>query len=296
MQCFPIASVDQFETYAEGVDHSECIAFDSEGVLWAGGEAGQVYRVERQNQVKEITNIGGLCLGLAFSQRDDLYICNPKLGAIIKVEKSGKSSVFADFAGRHKLVVPNYGVFASDGTFYASDSGKWHGNDGVVVRYRPNGKGEVFAEPFSFSNGLALSADERFLYVVESNKDAVARVEIRSDGSAGEVNTYATGLARVPDGLALDEQGGLFVSCYASDNIYRITDIGEVCLFAYDPEGTILARPTNVAFGGPNRDELYVANLGRWHINRVRTSFVGQRLVNQISGTASAACLINRSI
>jgi gluconolactonase len=53
-----------------------------------------------------------------------------------------------------------------------------------------------------------------------------------------------------------------------------------VHLLAFDPEGTRIARPTNVAFGGPNFDDLYVANLGRWHIGKVHLGSVGQRLVN----------------
>src|ERR1700733_14622344 len=75
-------SVDQFETYADGLDHPEDLAFDSEGVLWAGGELGQVYRIPERGLIEEGTNIGGFCLGLTFSAADDLYICNAKLASI----------------------------------------------------------------------------------------------------------------------------------------------------------------------------------------------------------------------
>ncbi len=37
--------IENFEIYANGLDHPECLAFDREGRLWAGGEAGQVYRI-----------------------------------------------------------------------------------------------------------------------------------------------------------------------------------------------------------------------------------------------------------
>jgi gluconolactonase len=63
-------SIDQFETYADGLDHSEDIAFDREGILWAGGELGQIYRIPEKGRVEEVTNIGGFCLGLAFSSTD----------------------------------------------------------------------------------------------------------------------------------------------------------------------------------------------------------------------------------
>jgi gluconolactonase len=275
-------SVDQFETYADGLDHPEDLAFDSEGVLWAGGELGQVYRIPERGQVETVTNVGGFCLGLAFSAADELYICNAKLACVIKVQKNGKSKLFADSAQGHKLKLPNYGVFDSSGNLFVSDSGEWTKSSGCIVRFDSRGRGKVFLNgPQPFPNGLALSADERFLFVAQSHTDEVLQVEIRKDGSAGERQVYATGLERVPDGLAFDVAGNLYVSCYASDNIYQVSPRREVKLVAYDRAGTTLARPTNIAFGGLEGDELYVANLGRWHISRAKLGIKGQLLANQ---------------
>jgi gluconolactonase len=275
-------SVDQFETYADGLDHPEDLAFDSEGVLWAGGELGQVYRIPERGQVETVTNVGGFCLGLAFSAADELYICNAKLACVIKVQKNGKSKLFADSADGHKLKLPNYGVFDSSGNLFVSDSGDWTKSSGCIVRFDSRGQGKVFLDgPQPFPNGLALSADERFLFVAQSHTDGVLQVEIRKDGSAGDRQVYATGLERVPDGLAFDVAGNLYVSCYASDNIYQVSPEREVKLLAYDRAGTTLARPTNIAFGGLEGDELYVANLGRWHISRAKLGIKGQLLANQ---------------
>jgi gluconolactonase len=150
------------------------------------------------------------------------------------------------------------------------------------VRFDSKGQGKVFLDgPQPFPNGLALSADERFLFVAQSHTDDVLQVEIRKDGSAGDRQVYAAGLDRIPDGLAFDVAGNLYVSCYASDNIYRVSPQREVKLLAYDRAGTTLARPTNIAFGGSAGDELYVANLGRWHINRAKLGIKGQLLANQ---------------
>jgi gluconolactonase len=274
--------VNQFETYADGLDHAEDIAFDSEGILWAGGEIGQVYRIPEKGRVEEVTNIGGFCLGLTFSAEDELYICNAKLACVIKVQKSGESSLFADSARVHKLKLPNYGVFDSAGNLFVSDSGDWAKSSGSVVRFDRHGRGQVFLEaPQPFPNGMALSADDRFLFIAQSHTDDVLQVEIREDGSAGDREVYASGLERVPDGLAFDVHGNLYVSCYASDNIYRVSPERKVELLAYDRDGTTLARPTNIAFGGRQNDELYVANLGRWHVNRVKLGVKGQLLANQ---------------
>ena len=275
-------SLERFETYADGLDHCEDLAFDADGILWAGGEAGQIYRIPEKGRVQEVTNIGGFCLGLAFSPADELFVCNAKLASIIRVQKDGRSSLFADSAGTHKLIQPNYGVFDSDGNLYVSDSGSWSKSSGCILRFDKNGHGRMFlAPPQPFPNGLALSADEDYLFIAQSHTDDVLRVEIRHDGTAGDQDVYARGLERIPDGLAFDTAHNLYVSCYASDNIFRVSHGGTVSQLAYDRAGTILARPTNIAFGGPSNEYLYVANLGRWHINRVHLGVAGQRLVNQ---------------
>ena len=85
----------------------------------------------------------------------------------------------------------------------------------------------------------------------------------------------------VPDGAALDAEGNLYVTCYASHSVYRVTPDEKVSLFAWDPQGTMLASPTNAAFGGANFDEMYFANLSRWHICRARVGIRGQLLANQ---------------
>jgi gluconolactonase len=274
--------LEQFETYADGLDHSEDLAFDRDGILWAGGEAGQIYRIPEKGKVEEVTNIGGFCLGLTFSSRDELFVCNSKLATIIRVEKDGKSALFADSAGGQKLVQPNYSVFDSQGNLYVSDSGQWSHSSGCVIRFDRSGRGKIFLDPPQpFPNGLALSEDERFLFIAQSHTDDVLKVEIRPDGTAGQQEVHAAGLERIPDGLAFDVLGNLYVSCYASDNIFRVTPDRKVSMLAYDRAGTVLARPTNIAFGGPSNEFLYVANLGRWHINRVHLGIAGQFLANQ---------------
>jgi len=273
--------IDSFRTFADGLDHPEGLAFDADGTLWAGGELGQIYRIDGRGKVREVARLGGFNLGLTFSRAQELFVCNFKLHALVRVTRKGRVLQSWDRIGSRKLKTPNFSVFDSEGNLYFSDSGDWERSNGWVFRIRRNGKSDVFAGPFAFANGLALSADERFLYVVQSTRDNVERVEILADGRAGQGKVYAAGLHRVPDGAALDAEGNLLVTCYASDNIYRITPAGKVSVLAYDPQGTMIARPTNIAFGGPDFQRIYVANLGRWHISRAPAGARGQLLANQ---------------
>jgi gluconolactonase len=277
----PLIPLQQFRTFADGLDHPEGLAFDRDGTLWAGGELGQIYRIESNGSVREISCMGGFCLGLTFSSAQELFVCNVKLHALIRVNRKGRVLDSWDRCSSRKFKTPNFSVFDAEGNLYFSDSGDWGNANGCVYRLRKNGRVELFAGPFAFANGLALSADERFLYVVQSTRDNVLQIEICPDGSAGKPRVYCSGLARIPDGMAFDAVGNLYVTCYASDNIYKVSARGKVQLLAYDPAGTMIARPTNVAFGGPDFDRMYLANLGRWHVCQAPAGVKGQLLANQ---------------
>ena len=272
----PEIPIERFEVFATGVDHPECVAFDREGNLWCGGEAGQVYRVDLAGRVETVATLGGFTGGIAFTPDDELLVCNPSLG-LVRVGRNGRHEVFASHAGGHKLVTPNYPVFDAAGNLYVSDSGNWKKRNGCVLRFDPAGNGTVFAGPFGYANGLALTDDGRRLYMVESDTNSVLRMEIGEDRSCGSTDVFATETGRLPDGLALDEAGNLYVSAYASDDIHRVTPAGEKTLFAYDPFAILLSRPTNMAFHG---DWMYVANLGRTTVTRARVGVRGQKLVN----------------
>jgi gluconolactonase len=279
----PEVPLEKFEIFAEGLDHPEGLAFDLDGNLWAGGELGQIYKINRKGKVRTVAALGGFNLGLTFSRHQDLFVCNFKLGALIQLDRSGKAIRSWERAGRYHLRSPNFSVFDSDGNLYFSDSGEFKKNDGFLFVLRPNGKIEQLLDQLSFPNGLSLSADERTLYVVQSTKDNVLAVPILKSGSIGKPCVYASGLHNVPDGAALDADGNLYVTCYASHNVYRVAPNGAVSLFAHDPEGTMIASPTNAAFGGANFNEIYFANLSRWHICRARVGIRGQLLANQLA-------------
>jgi gluconolactonase len=219
--------------------------------------------------------MGGFCGGVAWSPDDaELFVCNPRHG-VVRVSRTGEWAVFARSAGARELICPNYGLFDRNGNYYVTDSGDWKKHNGCLVKYRSDGGGEIVAGPFGYANGLALSADERHLFMVESDTDTVYRIDLNT----GAAVIYADHVGRLPDGLALDAAGDLFVSCYASDDIHRIAPTGEKTLFAYDRWANLLSRPTNLAF----RDGyIYVANLGRTTITRAQVGRAGRPMANEL--------------
>lgn len=270
----PEIAIECFEIFANGLDHPECLAFDRDGWLWAGGEAGQVYRISPAGSLETVAEMGGFCGGIAWSPDDaELFVCNPRHG-IVRVDRKSQWSIFAATAGAHRLVCPNYGLFDRSGNYYVTDSGNWKKHNGCLLRYRSDGSGEIVAGPFGYANGLALGADERHLYMVESDNDRILKIDLATGAAA----VFAEQVGRMPDGLALDADGHLFASCYASDDIHRINPAGERTLFAWDRWAILLSRPTNLAF---HDGHLYVANLGRTTITRARVGRAGRPLANQ---------------
>jgi sugar lactone lactonase YvrE len=116
----------------------------------------------------------------------------------------------------------------------------------------------------------------------------VYRFDLTEDGELGRREVYAEPVGRLPDGLALDEAGNLYVACYASDEIWRIAPSREKTLLAWDHHAILLSRPTNLAWGGADADVLYVANLGRTTITGVHLPGVrGRRPANQTGGAVA---------
>ena len=277
-----VITIDSFRVFADGLDHPEGLAVDRDGNVWAGGELGQIYCISHDGKIRQVAQLGGLNLGITLTTRNTVFACNPKRGALIEVDISGKEMRSIEHVGDYSLRSPNFSVLDREGNLYFTDSGTFLKDDGFLFCLRPNGSIETLLSGLGFPNGLSLSADERMLYVVLSNHDSVLAVPLSAPAQAGEPRVFAQGLARVPDGAAFDIAGYLYVTCYASDCVYRISPEGEVTLFAYDPYATTLASPTNAAFGGPDGRTLYFANLSRWHICSVQVDIPGQPLAHQL--------------
>ncbi|MCC6944378.1 MAG: NHL repeat-containing protein [Thermomicrobiales bacterium] len=271
--------ISAFSAFVEGLDHPEGVATGSDGALYAGGEAGQVYRVSLDGTFKEIGSTGGFNLGLCLDASDNVYVCDNWAHVVKKVAPNGTVTTYSSGAPNRPMKTPNYPVFDAAGNLYVSDSGDWNANNGCVFRVASGGETEVFTTAVSaFPNGICLHPTGSHLYVVESQTSSVVRVEIGADGSAGAAEKVVELPHNVPDGVAFDEAGNLFISCYSPDVIYRLTPAGELDLLAADWERVTLAAPTNLAFCGPERKTLVVGSLGRWHLSKATMDIPGARL------------------
>jgi sugar lactone lactonase YvrE len=250
------------------LDHAEGLAFDHEGHLYCGGERGQIYRLSLPDrQFTQVGSTDGFCLGMAFDRAGRLFICDSRHGAVLRFHPhTGRIETFATQAGGVKLRIPNFPAFDAEGRLYVSDSYEYKDPGPGIFRFNADGSGILWCrESLNFANGLALSPDGRFLYVVETFARTISRIPILDDGSAGP-KEHVAHVGTVPDGLAFDEEGRLYVACYEPSAIYRVLPTGEVETVWSDEEAQLLCHPTNCAFWNSS---LYTVNLGRCHITRL---------------------------
>ena len=259
------------EVLVDGLDHPEGVCWDPFAqVLWAGGEAGQVYRVHLdERRFEEVAQTPGFVLGLAVDGHGRLVLCCSGARTLCVLEDGLVRTLRDGFS------FPNYPAFAPDGTLYVSDSGSWGRNDGRVFRLSADGELELFSTALrDFPNGCAVTADGKFLWIVESHTPTVNRFDLET----AELEEVTRLDGTVPDGLALTAEGGVVVSCYRPDQIVHLDADGRIDIVAQDPQGTLLGAPTNVAFAGSNLDRLVCANLGRWHLSLVESGLRGAPL------------------
>jgi gluconolactonase len=263
----PAVPVSALETLAAGLDHPEGICLAPDGMLYASGEAGQIYRLEG-GRAEVVATTGGWTLGLAADVDGRIYACDPAKRALFRWDPgSGAMDLISRGAPDAPFATPNWGAFGPDGTFYVSDSGGWKARDGRILIVRPDGETRVWTDAsVDFPNGLAVSPDGRELWVLESTPGRLVRFAIRDDGGAGEREVLVELPGTVPDGIAFATDGSVVIACYRPDIVLRWRDDIGVQVLAHDPEGTAIAAPTNCVFYGPDLAWIAVPNIGRWHV------------------------------
>lgn len=269
----------QVEIYSAGLDHPECVAIDSEGRVWAGGEAGQIYVVNPKTREPEVLcQLKAMAAGLAFDRNGRCYVCCLD-NTVVRVLPSGEWEVFCDSVEGRPLRGPNFPAFGPDGQLYVSGSGDYPGPTGEIYRIDPQGQAEVFHPgPFHYANGLAIDASGTYLYVAQTATDDVVRVPLDKGVAPPEQVCPPGSLLPMPDGLCFDADGNLYVTSFGASALERIRPDGQIELVASDERGLTMNRVTNCAFGGEGLEQLFLANLGGWHISVMTPDTPGQPL------------------
>jgi len=297
-------AVEVVEIFGKGALQAEGVVIDKEGNAYGGGRNGIIYKVTPDGKVSELVTLpaGSIPNGITMDRQGNLVYCDLGKKAMVRVTQSGQVSLIADRVGALPLTLPNFASYDAEGNLYVSISstirdinavlvelGKPEPN-GALVRIRPDGRGDVVATGIYLANGTAIHPKEDAVYVLESTRNDCLRIAIKKDGTFGKPEVYSKDFPALPDGMAFDVEGNLYVTLPAfvrdgnmvpANKIITVDTKGKWSLLIDDPAGQKMNFPTNCAFGGPGLQDLYIANLEGDHFSRVHTAFRGHPLYHQ---------------
>ena len=276
-----------------GIARPEDVVVGRDGAVWASDKASAAARILPDGTLVRIGAAGGEPNGLKIDPRDgSIVIANLELGILQRLSpETGAISTILSSAGGAPIKTPNYVIFDARGNLWCSVSTRrgrvpdWLDGtpDGFIFCLAPSGEARIVADGLKFPNGLALDRDERWLYCAQTAADNVLRFRISERSlSGGEVyGPERLGTRVFPDGIAFDSAGNLWVTLVLANRIVSIAPDGAVTPIAEDDGSGLIVKPTNVAFGGADRRDVYIGSLAANYVLRGRSSIAGQPLVHQ---------------
>lgn len=280
---------------AEGFQFTEGPVWTADGLLFSDPNANTIYKYSKDGKLsvfKAPSGYSGADIG-EYRQPGSNGITLDPLGNIVfnqhgnrrvvRLEKDGRETVLAERFEGKRFNSPNDLVYRSDGTLFFTDPNfglPQFGDDkrkelpyaGVYSLYK--GKLHLLTTEFTGPNGIALSPDEKYLYIGnwDDNKKVIYRYELQTDGTVknGKLFFDFTSIEgeEAIDGVKVDTEGNVYVS-------------GPGGLHVVSPEGkhlgTIIApkHVHNMAWGDDDGKTLYLA--ARTGLYRMRLGIEGVR-------------------
>ena len=210
-------------------DHPEAVAWGPDGRAYAGGEAGQLYRfglADGKSSKKSRAFEGGFLLGLAHDAEGNTYACDDRSACVHRITPEGKISSTQTAMPSRRCACPTIRSSTISGNLYVSDSGTWGGRDGLHLEDRAGRQGGDLGPPVPMVSPMACACRPMDAHSMSSSSSPplISRIEIGPNGSAGK-RTVVVELPRtVPDGVALDQNGDLYISLYNPNIIYRLSN------------------------------------------------------------------------
>jgi Gluconolactonase len=222
----------------------EHIAIGPDGKLYAAMENGDILRMDPDGAKQEVfVNTGGRVLGFDFDADGRMIAADPMRG-LLAIAGGGRVTLLVDRVSEGDPIgYANSITVAPDGTIYFTDASTrfapaaWGGTypasvldileqsaSGRVLAYDPATKAtRVVARGFSFANGIALSADGRTLFVTETGRYRIWKVDGSAQGidvraGSPQASVLIDNLPGYPDNLMRGRDGRIWVGLFRPRN------------------------------------------------------------------------------
>jgi gluconolactonase len=214
--------------------------------------------------------IGPSCTGRDSKGR--LVWCADNDRTVMRLEADGSRTVLASGSEGRRFSGPNDIAISSTDDIYLTDNDfglrgagrspdKQMENAVWLLREGTPPRRLITREALGgIPNGVALSEDERVLYLTAGAK--LMRYPVEADGSLGAGSLFAEGPG-IGDGIKVDAKGNVYSTSGGGPGIVRVTArggrlLGLIHLPVYGGEPKRQICATNVAFGGADRRDLYI--------------------------------------
>lgn len=206
--------------------------------------------------------------GLALAADGRLVVARHTTGSLSLLDLGTKMfTPLAEQFMNARFDSPNDIAVRADGNVYFSDPDYQSPNPKPqtatrVYRVAPGGEVSVVDATLNQPNGVTLSPDENTLYV--ASPGGVRRYPVNADGSVGTSASFSNSTS---DGMVVDCAGNLYLT--ANRDIVILDPMGDELtrLMNVVPDQS---STTNVAFGGTNRQRLFITarqNAGLWYVD-----------------------------
>ena len=242
------------ETLAFGYGLLEGPRVDAEnGLYFSDVQGGGVYRRAPDGTIETVVpkrrGVGGIALhadgGIVISGRNICHVRDGETRVLFDLEDvPGFNDLFTDAGGR---VIT--GSMRSNPFDLESPR-----TTGECYRIEAEGKGAPLYDDVSLTNGIGFSPDGQILYHSDTAPNRVLAHDVDEEGRCSGRRVFASTPRGMPDGLAVDEAGCVWVAAYGGGCATRFTPDGSV-----DRHVEVPARDvTSLCFGGPDRRDLYI--------------------------------------
>jgi sugar lactone lactonase YvrE len=214
----------------------EHLAFGPDGKLYTGVLGGKVLRMQPDGSGIEVfAKTDGRILGIDFDAQGRLIAADAVKG-LVAIGRDGRVSVLTDHVGEDPIRYADAVIVAKSGKIYFSDASRrfapaqWGGTleaalldiieqaaTGRILEYDPDTqRTRVVAKGLSFANGVALSEDQRSLFVAETGRYRVWKIAVDANEldvakPSPQAVVVLDNLPGYPDNLMRGQQGRIWV-------------------------------------------------------------------------------------
>ncbi len=213
---------------------------------------------------------GSIANAIQFDKKGHMLLADFKGHNILKVDM--KSKTVSVFVHNESFNQPNDIYINKKGQLFASDP-NWKEGTGKLWRIEPDGIAILLKENMGTTNGIALSPNEKVLFVNESAQRKIWMFDLDANGEVSNQKLFASFDDFGLDGMKCDREGNLYVTRHGKGTVVIFSPKGEI-LREVKMKGL---KPSNLNFGGPDGKTCYVTMQDRKCVEIFRTATVGKK-------------------